>query len=92
MSATLRIETPNASATTVQVYYASNPGNAAFGSGTAALSAPLSASGTSTYEVSTTSFAGALATTGLSSGSLVAPQFTAVGGAVASLEIEFEEV
>lgn len=34
MSATLRIEGPNASATTVQVYYVSNPGNAAFGAGT----------------------------------------------------------
>ena len=91
MSATLRVEGPNASATMVQVYYVSNPGNAAFGAGTAAFAAPLSASGTSTYEVSTTSFTGTLAATGLPSGSLWAPQFSAVGGTTASLEIEFEE-
>lgn len=92
MSATLRVEGPNAAATTAQVYYVSNPGNAAFGAGTAILASALSAAGTTIYEVSTTVFTGSLATTGLPSGSLWAPQFSALGGTSASLEIEVEEV
>ena len=79
----------NASAATPQLLFASG-GNAAFGSGTAALAALLSASGASTYEASATSFAGTLATTGLPSGSLFAPQFSALGGQNVSLY--FEEV
>lgn len=92
MSAILRVEGPNATATTAQVYYVSNPGSAAFGAGTAVLASALSAAGTTIYEVSTTVFTGSLATTGLPSGSLWAPQFSALGGTGASLELEVEEV
>lgn len=92
MSATLRTETPNASPTTAQLYFTTAPANAAFGSGTAALSGPLSLSGTGSYETSTTDFTGSLSTTGLVSGSLLAPLFSALGGSKVSLECEWEEV
>lgn len=64
---------------------------AAFRAGAAALSSTLSLFGASSYEASTTSFTGTLATTGIPSGSLLAAQFSAPGGAKVSLETEWEE-
>lgn len=90
MRATLRTGVPNASATTVQLYYAPSA-NAVFGSGTAILSTALTESGTSSVEISTTAFTGTLATTGLAGGSILAPMFSALGGTKVSIEIEFEE-
>lgn len=91
MTATLRTGVPAAAATTVQLYYAAG-GNAVFGAGTGVFAAALTEAGAGSVEISTTSFSGTLATTGLAAGSIIAPQFSALGGTKVSLQIEWEEV
>ena len=90
-NAYLRTESPNANATTVQLYYSSAPSNAAFGAGTTVFTNPLSLTSASNYEVSTTAFTGSLASVGIPSGSIFAAAYTAQG-APACLVIEMEEV
>jgi len=88
VNALLDVETPNASATTAQLYYSLGT-NAAF-SGNVATASPLSVSGATIYQASTATFvAGALQ---LPSGAKLGRAFTALGGSNTSLFVELEEV
>lgn len=104
ISATLRLEAPNANATTVQAYYAT-PGNAAFGAGTACLAdgtgaaAALSGTGTSAFETAPPRFTGTLGSAGVPSGTVIAALWSALAAYVTGqkapgicLELEWEEV
>jgi hypothetical protein len=88
VNATLDVRTPNASATTVQLYFSSG-GNAAYGTGTAALSSALSVSGASSYQASTTSFVSG--SQSLPTGYELAREFSALGGSGVTLFVELEE-
>ncbi|MCW3060591.1 MAG: hypothetical protein JWQ02_2412 [Capsulimonas sp.] len=82
------VPSPTASATTVDLVYGAS-GNAAFGAGTTLLTAAISLSGATNYQgANVTSFASGASVV---SGARLAPIWSAIGGAQAIVEIEFEE-